>query len=116
LRSFHGKGVALSAISLAELFTGVYYSADPVGARGGLDDFLSFVTVLGINEEICRTSGEQNARLRKEGRIIEDFDLLIAAITISNYLPITEGISSEWTDWRSSPLSFEGHKGYRDVL
>ena len=72
-------GIGLSVISLAGLYTGIYHSVDPVRAREGLDNFLSFVTILGISEEICRIFGEENARLRRDGRIIEDFDLLIAA-------------------------------------
>jgi tRNA(fMet)-specific endonuclease VapC len=79
LRELQAQGIGLSIISLAELYTGIYYSTDIIKAGEELDDFLSFITVLGVNQEICRIFGEENARLRKDGQIIGDFDLLIAA-------------------------------------
>jgi len=79
LWDLQAQGIGLSIISLAELYTGIYYSTDLIKAGKELDDFLSFVTILGVNQEICRIFGEKNARLRRDGRIIGDFDLLIAA-------------------------------------
>lgn len=85
VRKFHELreyGMGLSVISLAELYTGVYYSSEPLKAKESLDNFLSFVTVLGINDGICSIFGRENARLRKEGLIIDDFDLLIGATCV----------------------------------
>ena len=72
-------GLAISVISLAELYEGVYGSADPVSNEKVLNDFMSGVTVLEINEEISKKFGEQRAKLRKQGKLIGDFDLLIAS-------------------------------------
>ena len=88
LSELQAYGIGLSAISLAELYTGIYYSVDPDKARIGLDDFLSFVTVLGVNREICQIFGKENARLRKDGRMIGDFDLLIAATCLHHGLKL----------------------------
>ena len=88
LRQFQEQGVGLSVISLAELYTGINYSTDPASARTGLDNFLSLVTVLGVNQEICQIFGEENARLRKEGQVIGDFDLLIAATCLHHDLKL----------------------------
>ena len=82
------QGIGLSVISLAELYTGINYSTDPASARTGLDNFLSLVTVLGVNQEICQIFGEENARLRKEGQVIGDFDLLIAATCLHHGLKL----------------------------
>jgi tRNA(fMet)-specific endonuclease VapC len=79
LSKLRKRGLGLSIISLAELYAGVHRSTDISEAREALEDFLSLVTILGVNEEICQIFGEENARLRKAGRIVEDFDLLIAA-------------------------------------
>jgi predicted nucleic acid-binding protein len=38
--------------------------------------------VLGIDEEICKIFGKERGRLRKQGKIIGDFDLLIASTCI----------------------------------
>ena len=39
LTSFKKKGLAISVISLAELYEGVYYSTDPTGDEQALSDF-----------------------------------------------------------------------------
>ena len=81
-------GMGLSVISLAELYTGIYYSTDLVKAKESLDNFLSFVTVLGVNDGICRIFGEENARLRREGITIDDFDLLIGSTCVYHGLKL----------------------------
>ena len=88
LRQFQERGIGLSVISLAELYTGIYYSTDVIKAGEKLDGFLSFVSILGMNQEICRIFGKENSRLRKDGRIIGDFDLLIAATCIHHGLKL----------------------------
>lgn len=73
------EGLAISVISLAELYEGIYYSTDPAGNEGALKDFLSGVLILGVDEEICKLFGESRGKLRLQGRLIGDFDLLIAS-------------------------------------
>ena len=82
LRGFQDDGLGLSIISLAELYEGVYYSRDPEGDEGDLQDFLRGVTVLGIDEEAAKIFGRERGRLRATGMIIGDADLLIAAIAL----------------------------------
>ncbi len=72
-------GLAISVISLAELYEGVYRSADPVSNERSISDFLTGVSVLEITNDICKIFGKQRAKLRKEGRLIGDLDLLIAS-------------------------------------
>ena len=81
-------GMGLSVISLAELYTGIYYSTDLLKAKANLDNFLSFVTVLGVNDGICSIFGEENARLRREGLTIDDFDLLIGSTCVYHGLKL----------------------------
>ena len=76
------QGLALSIISLAELYEGVYYSRDPDGDEQDLNDFLRGVTVLGIDEDICKTFGKERGRLRAAGMLIGDFDIMIAATAL----------------------------------
>ncbi len=73
------NGLGLSVISLAELYEGTYYSRDPETSHRQLVNLLSSVTVLGVNDEICRIFGQQRGYLRQRGLMIGDFDLLIAA-------------------------------------
>jgi tRNA(fMet)-specific endonuclease VapC len=51
-------GLALSLISLAELYEGVYYSRDPVESEAALQRFLNpELTILGLDEETCKIFG-----------------------------------------------------------
>jgi predicted nucleic acid-binding protein len=40
--------LAVSDISLAELYEGIYYSTNPPGNEKALNDFLSGVSILGV--------------------------------------------------------------------
>jgi tRNA(fMet)-specific endonuclease VapC len=74
-----GEGLAISVVSLAELYEGVYYSTNPDGNEKALHNFLSDVSVLGVEQEVCRLFGRERGRLRQEKKLIGDLDLLIAA-------------------------------------
>lgn len=88
LLELRSHGLGLSVISLAELYEGIYYSREPDKSHRELAEFLSSVTVLGVNDEICRIFGEQRGRLRQHGQMIGDFDLLIAATCIYHNLKL----------------------------
>ena len=89
LQELAPQGLALSIVSLAELYEGVYYSSDPVKAERVLKEFLTpDLTVLGINEEICQSFGKERGRLRKEGKTIGDLDLFIASTCLCHELTL----------------------------
>ena len=44
------EGLAISFVSLAELYEGIYYSRDQIADEAGLKGFLRRVSVLGIDE------------------------------------------------------------------
>lgn len=80
------EGVALSILSLAELYEGVYYSRDPQKSEAQLDGFLRGIAVLGIDAETCRRFGKERGRLRAVGRMVGDFDLMIGASALQHDL------------------------------
>lgn len=79
LTSLVDDSLAISIIFLAELYEGIYASDSPEKQLKGLNDFLTGVTVIGIDDEIRKVFGKQRIKLRKEGKLIDNFDLLIAA-------------------------------------
>ncbi|MEK7561057.1 MAG: type II toxin-antitoxin system VapC family toxin [Patescibacteria group bacterium] len=79
LQELRPQGLALSIVSLAELYEGVHYSRDPERSQQALDAFLADVAVLGIDEEICKIFGRERGKLRRQGQLFGDLDLLIAA-------------------------------------
>jgi tRNA(fMet)-specific endonuclease VapC len=82
------KGLAISVITMAEVLEGVYYSRKPSESQRGFDDFLEDIPVLEVNEKIAKNFGMERGRLRKNGKIIGDFDILIAATCIANDLTL----------------------------
>ena len=71
---------------MAELYQGVFYSTDPLGNERALQNFLSGINIVGLDDEICRIFARERGRLRAEGSIIGDFDILIGATAIRHGL------------------------------
>jgi len=81
-------GIAISMASLAELWEGVYYSRDPANSEQVLRQFLRTVSLVPIDEEVCRRFGMERGRLRGIGRLIGDVDLLIGTTALSRDLTL----------------------------
>jgi tRNA(fMet)-specific endonuclease VapC len=81
-------GLALSVISLAELYEGVHYSRDPAQSRRVLLQFVAGVTVVPVDDEVCDIFGRERGRLRQQGRTVGDFDLLIGATGLRHDLTV----------------------------
>ena len=71
LEELEPQGLALSIISVAELWEGVHFSRDAARSEQMLQEFLSGVAVIGIDEEICRRFGLLRGSLRKRGRLAD---------------------------------------------
>lgn len=87
---FH-KGMAISSITLCELYDGVYGSKYKDEHIKNLNSFLEFVTVLDVNDKISEVFGKQRAKLRKIGNLIDNFDLLIASTCLCYELTLLTG-------------------------
>ncbi len=81
-------GLAISAITLAELWEGVYYSRDPGASERTLREFLAGVTLITLDAETCQVFGRERGRLRKAGDLIADLDLLIGATALRRDLTV----------------------------
>jgi tRNA(fMet)-specific endonuclease VapC len=80
LEELASEGVAISVISLAEIYEGVYYSRNSAKSQQLLEEFLApDLEVLNVDQEICKVFGKERGRLRQFKKIISDFDLLIAS-------------------------------------
>lgn len=80
------EGVGLSIVSLAELYEEIYRSSTRGSDERRLDNFLSFVDVLPLDDAICRIFAEERSRPRAAGLMIADFDLLIGSTAICHDL------------------------------
>ncbi|WP_353740389.1 type II toxin-antitoxin system VapC family toxin [Candidatus Magnetobacterium casense] len=86
LASFKQAGLAISLLSLAEVYEGVYYSLDPVRSEEGFKGFVEGVTVLNLSDEICKIFAKERGRLRQKGQFkgqfTDNIDFLIASTAL----------------------------------
>ncbi len=83
----------ISEITVAELKFGAENSSIPTKNRETIDKFLSNFTILPIITSLDIYAKEKT-RLRKKGKPLDDFDLLIGATAVSNNLIlVTKNIS-----------------------
>lgn len=81
-------GLAMSIVTLAELLSGVAQSTKPAESEAQLREFARGVQILGIDELIARTWGDEDARLSQAGTPIGDLDLFVAATALSHGLVV----------------------------
>ena len=86
IQELQEEGLAVSIMSVAELYEGVFRSRNPATNEDALKDFLSAVTVLDLDEQTCRVYGEEKTKLLHKGTVIGAFDLLIAATALTHSL------------------------------
>lgn len=84
------KELYTSAINVAEVLDGIYNYTD----KKALKDFqnlLKTVKIIDINYQIASVYSIEKIKLRKVGKLIENFDLLIASTCIANNLILVTG-------------------------
>ena len=86
----------ISEITLAELKYGVANSEQPEKNQKNLDNFLSGVTIIPIFHALDLYAKEK-ARLRKSGKPIDDFDLLIGATAVTHDLVMVTNNTDHFT-------------------
>jgi len=88
LRELEPQGLAVSIITVAELWEGVIFSRDRQRSEKMLREFVENVRVIAIDEETCQRFGQVRGTLRKEGTLVGDLDLLIAASSLRHNLTL----------------------------
>jgi predicted nucleic acid-binding protein len=86
LQALRTEGLAISAVTLGELVTGVRRSRDQARNAEALQHFLRRVTVLSFADTTAYRWGEEQARLLDAGETITEFDLAIAATALQHNL------------------------------
>jgi tRNA(fMet)-specific endonuclease VapC len=74
----------MTIVTLAELKYGAYYSQKVSENLDNILRFLRKVKVLPLDYDAAERFGKIKAELRRAGQVIQDFDLLIASITLSH--------------------------------
>jgi tRNA(fMet)-specific endonuclease VapC len=79
-------GLGVSLISLGEIYEGVEGHPQPEAHVDSVQEFLRTFTVIPLSGDTMRYFGSLRARLRQQGNLIPDFDLLIAATALEHHL------------------------------
>jgi len=87
------EGVSISAITLAELEHGVALSAYPEKNADALTQFLSIIDILPFDAKAASQYGIIRADLQRQGKLIGQMDMLIAAHAKANgYILVTNNV------------------------
>jgi tRNA(fMet)-specific endonuclease VapC len=81
-------GLAVSVIAVGELYEGIHSAADPIAALASIRLFLTGYVTLDLTEPIADVFARTRAALRRQGNLIQDLDLLIAATAIHHDLEL----------------------------
>ncbi len=81
---FRRDEIAISLMTLGEIYEGVYYSRDPKGSQQALRNFLRWVSVAPIGRSVMQRFARIRGDLRGRGQLIGDPDILIAATAIQH--------------------------------
>jgi len=81
-------GMAMSIITFAEVYEGIYYGYNRTHYTQIFQRFLHGVTVLGITRSIAKQYARMRGDLGRKGQLIDQPDLFIAATTIQHHLTL----------------------------
>lgn len=87
LKAIGNENCHISIITYAELYYGCEASGDFENAFQALEHFCEYVDIIGI-DDIVPTYAKEKNRLRQQGLLIDDFDLLIGATAIKHQLTL----------------------------
>ena len=88
LDRFAPRGLAVSIITLAELYEGVDLARDPQKTLAAIQALPERSTILGIDDATAQRFASIRSRLRRQGNLIPDLDLLIACTALCHGLTL----------------------------
>lgn len=80
--NLYTKKVYITFITVSELYFGAYNSKNKIKHIGEIDFLKGLVDVLYPDLSVCKLFGKIKKELKDNGKIIGDFDIMIAAVTI----------------------------------
>ena len=81
-------GIAISIITFAEVYEGIYYGHNRSHYTHIFQQFLQGVSVLGITRSIAKQYARMRGELGRKGQLIDQPDLFIAATAIYHKLTL----------------------------
>ena len=87
----HAGNIAISFMTVGELYSGVEKSPRPKENRKLIEEFLSVVPIVHSSDGVMRRFGALKAQVAGKGRIVEDADVMIAATALEMNAPLATG-------------------------
>lgn len=81
-------GIAVSVMTLGEVYEGAFSFPDPQTELAVYRRFLSGYPILPLTDAVMERFAQLRSNLRHEGNLIPDFDLLIAATALEHGLTL----------------------------
>ncbi|MBS3080274.1 type II toxin-antitoxin system VapC family toxin [Candidatus Pacearchaeota archaeon] len=78
--------IFISVITLCELYKGAFAYHDPENKVKEVDEFINSFNLTIMDENSCREFGKGYSKLKKLGKLIPEFDLILASIVKTNNL------------------------------
>lgn len=88
LVQLNADGLAVSIIAVGEVYEGAHSFPDAQAELAKYRRYLAGFTTIGISEPVMVTFGAVRASLRRQGLLIPDLDLLIAATALTHNLTL----------------------------
>jgi len=80
--------LAISIVSVAELYEGEVNSTNPERESRMLREFLADVAIIPLDEAICRIFARERSHLRASVTLIGDLDILIGSTALRHNLTL----------------------------
>ena len=97
--------VAMSAMTVGELFFGAEKSQNRERNLGLVEQFVAAMPIVQTDNDIMRRFGREKARLQAAGTPVEDADILIAATALTLSSPLATGNTRHFVRFPDLELS-----------
>ena len=88
LRRLEPEGLALSWVTVGEVYEGAFGLPNPQGHLASFRRFLKPLRILGLNDPIMEYFAEVRALLRRRGELIPDLDIIVGATALHHDLTV----------------------------
>lgn len=91
MQEIKGKGnIFITPINLCELFKGAYLSSKVVKELDIINDLVESLEILEFREDVCQEFGIEYKHLKEIGKMIQEFDIIIACFAkVNNLILVT---------------------------